>query len=382
MNSMKSVDMSALRDACAQFYEVLHLATVSQSNGDRVVDTPVLAQVLSRATNDLSRAMARAINELFRAYALVQSCNSDGSISWHPASEDPWEALPSSGLKIMTLDLGPSGTPPLLWTALNYAIKVVAFPPDLQHRMVGGDGMSTRWRDGDVICRQDIERIDHVAGLIGLAEKAATVPLTPFSPPETRPNDPFRFQKIGMGWLVRYRHENGLFPDSLGLKHIWTLLHHPFKQEPLSPEDLLGLAALPPEGTPDELLDARQLQELRQDAVRLKEELEDAQFYEDTGRINQALKALEHIHSQIQSGQGLKGKFKHFTKGSERRSAANAVDQAILRAITKLRRQDPPLSALADFLKASIRRQGNSFRYQPVGQAPDWVLDGQVNVGR
>jgi DNA-binding NtrC family response regulator len=120
-----------------------------------------------------------------------------------------------------------------------------------------------------------------------------------------------------------------------------------------------------------EMLDGQAKVAYRQRLAELREELAEAEQFNDTGRVAAAREEIEAITDQLAAAVGLGGRNRHAASATER--ARSTVTQRIKTAIKKISERHP---SLADHL-ARVVKTGTFCAYQPDPAHPiRWDLDG------
>jgi non-specific serine/threonine protein kinase len=122
-------------------------------------------------------------------------------------------------------------------------------------------------------------------------------------------------------------------------------------------------------GDAGELLDAAARAAYKRRLADLKEELEEAERFNDTGRVAKARVEIEALSTELARAAGLGGRGRRAASHAER--ARINVTRAIKKALAQIAAQDP---ALAHHLNAAIRT-GRFCRYTPDPEHPiRWEL--------
>jgi hypothetical protein len=146
-------------------------------------------------------------------------------------------------------------------------------------------------------------------------------------------------------WLLEYGGRSVCLHDAKGLHHLATLFERP--GTPVSALVLAGGA------TPDAKPPGGQLDSYRQLAEELREELEEAQAFNDPERIARVREQLESLVADFEQADGA-------TSAASERARIN-VTRAIKAAARRIAEQEPDLGHL---LRATVRT-GASCRYEP-----------------
>ena len=169
------------------------------------------------------------------------------------------------------------------------------------------------------------------------------------------------FRREGDYWTIALEDEVCLLKDGRGLRHIASLLSRPGEEL-----HALDLMALP--GTTDNVLleqdagpklDPQAKFAYRRRLAGLRDELEEAERFNDFGRASRAREEIESLSDHLAAGVGLGGRDRFAGSTAER--ARSAVTHAIRTALRRIR-DDMPV--LWDQLAPRIRT-GTYCVYQP-----------------
>jgi len=215
-------------------------------------------------------------------------------------------------------------------------------------------------------------------GVEAVAQSAASsaaprppTPDTPFAAAAT-------FRCEGDYWTLIYDGVTARLKDMKGLHHIAELLRHPGRE--LHVVDLMrGLptaARGSDSGSPPEtrnpglaVLDSSAKAAYRQRLADLREELAEAEQFNDAGRATRAREEMELLTEHLAGAVGLGGRDRLAASDAER--ARSGVTQNIRAAIRRIR---PRLPALADQLQRHIKT-GTYCAYAPDPAHPiDWAV--------
>ena len=198
----------------------------------------------------------------------------------------------------------------------------------------------------------------------GLAEK--TTDVEPDASPPTDSGERNLMRAEGATWLLRFAGSEVRVQTSKGLESLATLLREPGREWPA-----LELAGNPGEGvaatTDDALLDSQARAEYREQLDSLREELAEAERFQDAGRVDRLRQEIEFLASELGAGVGLGGRERRAAGPSER--ARKAVYNRLRTALGKIRAVHPEL---ARHLEASLRT-GHLCSYQPE-RPTDWSV--------
>jgi adenylate cyclase len=160
------------------------------------------------------------------------------------------------------------------------------------------------------------------------------------------------FRKDGEYWTIVYEGQAIRLRDAKGLHCLAKLLRNPGRE--LHATDLIGVggaaagdpvagetAAVGDLGDAGKALDARAKTEYRRRLEDLRDELSEAERFNDAGRIEQARGEMEAISGQLSAGVGLGGRDRPAASHAER--ARVAVTQRLKAGLAKIRESHPSL---------------------------------------
>jgi TolB-like protein/tetratricopeptide (TPR) repeat protein len=253
--------------------------------------------------------------------------------------------------------------------AAKAAASIEKFLADFEEKIVFGrtpePGEALRWLIHVNPFRrpEDIERLERGVRLAGLQrdpeEEQNRVSV---ARPAGKSNQP-AFHKEGELWTVSFEGLTLQLSDMKGFHVLAELIAHP--QDPLHCLDLAGRSA--ESAGSDEVLDSRARHELTERAKLLQTELNEAENFNDLGRIESAREELERIVATLSQAFGLAGKPRHLGGAVER--ARTAVTWRIRSAIRKMLAVHP---ALGRHFENAIRT-GTYCSYEPEKEI-DWLL--------
>lgn len=205
------------------------------------------------------------------------------------------------------------------------------------------------------------------------------------------------FRKRGAVWETRFQGRNTicLLNVDKGAEYINLLLAFPDREmsvyeiavgnavntieQPagsgIAPEDIedgYQVTQGIPLGDAGDVADRRALNECKQQARELFEEMEEARERDDHARIEEIEKEMAALVKYIEGGKGLGGRQRRV--GDKRKNVRDAFRNAVDRAIRQIEKYDKPL---AEHLKASIKF-GNEVVYRP-GVPITWDVRPIVN---
>ncbi len=172
------------------------------------------------------------------------------------------------------------------------------------------------------------------------------------------------FGREGDYWTITYQGRVSRLRDAKGLSYIVELLQHPARQF-----HVMDLLVESGEGTASRacqmdsgagpMIDARARREYRQRLAALREELEEAEGFNDAGRTSQLRAEIEFVTQELAAALGLHGSPRTVATSAER--ARVAVTLRIRRALKKIAAIDP---ALGHHLGTTIKT-GRFCVYEP-----------------
>ncbi len=182
-------------------------------------------------------------------------------------------------------------------------------------------------------------------GLVRLATQRLAALGIEVSP---RPEDaPFSFTAEGEYWSVIYRGQTYRLRDSLGLQYLARLTATPGRS--FHALELSGADAPVDAGDAGELLDHTARAAYAARARALREELDEAESQNDTGRAERARIELEFLNAELARAVGLGGRARRAGGASER--ARSAVQRRIKHGLDRIRECCPEF---AEFLSARL----------------------------
>lgn len=205
------------------------------------------------------------------------------------------------------------------------------------------------------------------------------------------------FRKRGAVWETRFQGRNTIcllnvdkgaeyinlllaFPDremsvyEIAVGNAVNTIEHPAGSG-IAPEDIedgYQVTQGIPLGDAGDVADRRALNECKQQARELFEEMEEARVRGDHARIEEIEKEMATLVKYIEGGKGLGGRQRRV--GDKRKNVRDAFRNAVDRAIRQIEKYDKPL---AEHLKASIK-YGNEVVYRP-GMVITWEVRPIVN---
>lgn len=170
--------------------------------------------------------------------------------------------------------------------------------------------------------------------------------------PEVEPDDDTaELRRTGDTWRVAFDGQRLNIKDSRGLHHLARLLARPGQELhvlELSADD--PAAAIAVDSDAGEVLDDRAQQAYRSRVENLRDDLAEAERWNDSARAEQLREELEFIASQLAEGLGLGGRQRR--SGSTAERARAAVTRAIRRSLSRLAEEHP---SLGQHLERTIR---------------------------
>jgi tetratricopeptide (TPR) repeat protein len=177
-----------------------------------------------------------------------------------------------------------------------------------------------------------------------------------------------RLELEGEFWIARFADREVRLRDRKGMGHLARLVEHPHRE--LSALELSGAGPAAP-GDAGELLDAEAKRAYRARVEELREQLDEAERWNDPERAERAAAELELVSAELSRAVGLGGRDRRAASAAER--ARVSVTRAIRSAIASIEEQHPDLGRhLADSV-----RTGTHCRYAPdAGDEVTWRVRG------
>ena len=234
------------------------------------------------------------------------------------------------------------------WVPIERAVDLAAGIPGAHLAVFEGDSMAPWVGDTDAVVRA----IDEFLG-------------TPRTDEPPAPADHETFRCEGDYWTLAYAGRVCRVRDAKGLHHIAHLLGRP--AEPVTAAELM--IALDGEGRDDStdagpVVDAAARRAYRARLADLREQLDDAERCNDSGRSAAARAEIEFIAAELARAVGLGGRDRRAASASER--VRLTVTKRIRDALTRITRRHAPLG---EHLARSIRT-GTVCAYVPDSNPP------------
>jgi hypothetical protein len=224
-----------------------------------------------------------------------------------------------------------------------------------------------------------------VAQTLGLARIAARVAAAQVGekPAAAAVADAASLRKEGEYWTVAHAGTAVRLKDTKGLAYLATLLAHPGREFHVldlgggEAGDVAGSASVAAQaglrasdlGDAGDVLDANARGAYRRRLDELREELAEAERFNDSGRAERAREEMEFLAGELARGVGLGGRSRKAASAAER--ARQNVTRAILAVIRKIADGCP---ALGQHLQANVHT-GTFCRYEPDPRLPfRWEL--------
>jgi hypothetical protein len=215
-----------------------------------------------------------------------------------------------------------------------------------------------------------------IASALGMTRLVASIDRLemPGERPATGPAPPRPavFRKEGEFWTLAWDGTVCRLKDSRGLHYLAVLLRHP--GEEFHARDLVATAGAgepgPREtGSAGPVIDVQARAEYRRRLADLRDELEEAERFNDTGRAERARAEIEFLSHELSAAVGLGNRSREVASPAER--ARLAVTKRIRDVLARLRTEHP---ALGQYLEATIRT-GQFCSYDPpAGNRPAWTF--------
>jgi tetratricopeptide (TPR) repeat protein len=174
------------------------------------------------------------------------------------------------------------------------------------------------------------------------------------------------FRREGEFWSISYGGTIVRMKDAKGLRYIATLLADPGRE--FYAGDLIGSMTKAPgnlvEGDLGPILDSAGRASFKKHLEELRDELEEAEANNDSGRAEKARAEIEAVGQALSSAIGLGGRYRRAASSSER--ARLIVTKAIKASLARIEREHPELGRLL----ADTIRTGTFCCYRPDPRAP------------
>lgn len=179
----------------------------------------------------------------------------------------------------------------------------------------------------------------------------------------------YQYKDCRAFYQVKFEREIGYIPKKLnGAKYIEKLLQKPGHSFPAI--ELRGGVESTEANVDHDTAERRiQIQELRNEAIRVKKEIDTARESKDEPKQERLLFDLEEIEKAIKPLIGLGGRVRS-PVDSQIESARSSVQQSLKSVIDRCR-EEWHLSAFADHLEKNIHT-GKTVLYQPSSPEPPW----------
>jgi hypothetical protein len=163
-------------------------------------------------------------------------------------------------------------------------------------------------------------------------------------------------RREGQHWRVGLGAQTVQLKDGRGLAYLVTLVREPGREFHVldlatAGDGPAGATRQAYAGDAGELLDASALAAYKRRLVDLENELEEAERFNDPGRVGRARQEAEFLHAELARAVGLHGRTRRAGAASER--ARVSVTKVLGRTIDKIAASDP---ALGQHLAAAVRR--------------------------
>ena len=223
------------------------------------------------------------------------------------------------------------------------------------------------------------ERLNRAAALLPAEDGGAVAPSAP--PPGASAPATAALRREGDVWRIEYGGRTLHVRDAKGLRHLGRLLAHPgveFHAADLAAEGGIAAAGAAPEGLAvradagdaGPALDAQAKSAYRTRVQELRDELEEAESFNDPERAATAREELAFVAAELSSAVGLGGRDRRVASASER--ARVNVTRAVRREIRRIADQD---ASLGQELQTTVRT-GTFCLYQPDMRHPvHWEVE-------
>jgi hypothetical protein len=220
-----------------------------------------------------------------------------------------------------------------------------------RHRL--GEARSHRAQPGDgPLAAAELTAAAAEAAPLGMAlprvDPIDTVRARVGAPPRTRSTDPLVCRRRGRTWEVQLGHRTAVVGDSVGMKHLHTLIAHTGKE--ISAIDL-AQGALPADtpnparaaGSRQPQLDEVAMRDYRRRLAQLQEQIDEYDALNDLEHATRARTERDWLITELGAATGLSGRVRYFADDAER--ARIAVTKAIHRALNRLEAADATIGA-------------------------------------
>jgi len=258
----------------------------------------------------------------------------------------------------------------LLEAALRFDRRMGAIPGvvrglrDLARTLVARDDSGDRERAAQLAAeaRTEAARV----GMARLVEQLRDLADTPAGSAAPAADDR-RFQQEGDFWTLSFAGTVVRLRDAKGLHYLAHLLRHPERE--FHVVDLVAAARVATGGDTGAVLDPSAKSAYRTRLAELRDEIEEADRFNDLGRATRLRGEMSAIAQQLQSAVGVGGRDRR--PGSQAERARLAVTQCVKASLKKIRQAHP---ALGHYLGTTIRT-GYYCAYQPAPrERGDWLL--------
>lgn len=204
----------------------------------------------------------------------------------------------------------------------------------------------------------EVAAFAEAADLPELARRVETLGGAPTRPAvREAPVEPPRFEREGDVWAIRFAGRVVRVRSTKGLEILARLVEQPGRELHVLELGASGVPVVESSGL--EAIDDRARAAYRRRAARLREELAEADAWNDLGRADRARAELEALEAELAGALGLGGRRRQTGRSAER--ARSNVQKRIRVAQKKIAEHD---AALADHLERNVRT-GVFCRYDP-----------------
>jgi hypothetical protein len=168
----------------------------------------------------------------------------------------------------------------------------------------------------------------------------------------------------GLRWRVELGNRSVMVNDSVGIRHLATLMANPGVEVPAIDLTRMGgsrSSPAPPESIPQQLLDPEALRQFRSRLSLIREEIDEAEAVGNLERAAALRVDADWLVEELQAHTGLGGRARNFSDDRER--ARIAVGKAIRRALDRISSAD---AVVGDELRAATQT-GMQCCYRPSG---------------
>jgi hypothetical protein len=249
-----------------------------------------------------------------------------------------------------------------LGDALRANLALGHWPAAVLSRLRLGQALLLRRGGGDAaVARRHLALAEQEAAELGMTLPSTE---TPGAVRSLGAPNPVMCRRHGRGWELAWGDRTALVDDSVGMRHLATLLANPGRE--IRAIDLVAGPPASGEGVPpgqgvsgQPLLDEEARNAYRRRLAELEAEIDEFDALNNAERASAARAERDWLLAELAAAAGLGGRVRHFADGEER--ARIAVGKAIRRALTRIGHADP---LIGEELRATVRT-GLRCSYRP-----------------